>query len=274
MCTLASSNTYLMRPIVRLLRTSVVLLAAAVTPIIASAQADEVQVYQGGLANTGTFNITLHNNFTPKGITLAGFPGGIVPNHSLNGVPEFAYGVNSWFEAGLYLPLYTVAGSGGIAMDGFKLRALVARPDANEKMFVYGLGMELSFNAKRWDTNRVSSEFRPIIGWHFNPVDLIFNPILNTSYKGGLKNLAFVPSTRLAYNANSVWAFAVEEYADFGAVNNLQTGSNGSHQLYGVIDHGGKTWDVEIGAGVGLTNTADKLTLKLILARDLYSRKR
>ncbi|MBL0173275.1 MAG: hypothetical protein IPP90_21835 [Gemmatimonadaceae bacterium] len=83
--------------------------------------------------------------------------------------------------------------------------------------------------------------------WHFNPVDLIFNPILNTSYKGGLKNLAFVPSTRLAYNANSVWAFAVEEYADFGAVNNLQSGSNGSHQLYGVIDHGGKTWDVEVG---------------------------
>lgn len=263
-----------MRLVARLLNTSAVLLAAAVTPLIASAQADEIQVYQGGLANTGTFNITLHNNFTPKGLTVAGFPGGIVPNHSLNGVPEFAYGVNSWFETGLYLPLYTLAESGGIVMDGFKLRALVARPNGNDRTFVYGLGMELSFNAKRWDTNRVSSEFRPIIGWHFTPVDLIVNPILNTSYKGGLKSLVFVPSTRLAYNVNSVWAIAVEEYADFGALNNLQTGSNGSHALYGVIDRGGKTWDVEIGVGVGLTNTADKLTLKLIVARDLYARKK
>lgn len=27
--------------------------------------------------------------------------------HSLNGVPEWAYGVAPWFEAGLYLPLYS-----------------------------------------------------------------------------------------------------------------------------------------------------------------------
>lgn len=240
-------------------------------PTMASAQADEIQVYQGGLANTGTFNITVHNNYTPRGIKLAGFPGGVVPDKSLNGVPEFAYGVTKWFEAGLYLPLYSLQDSAGFGLDGFKLRALAAAPNGADRKFVYGLGMELSFNAKQWATNRVSSEFRPIIGWHFNPVDLIFNPILNTSYQGGFGSLSFVPSTRLAYNVNSVWAVAVEEYAKFGALSDLQTGS---HQLYGVIDHAGKTWDVEVGAGIGLTNAADKFTLKLILARDLYSRKK
>ncbi len=261
--------------VARLLRTSAVLLAlATATSDIAFAQADEIQVYQGGLANKGTFNITVHNNFTPLGIKVAEYAGGIVPNHSLNGVPEFAYGLNSWMELGLYLPLYTVAGTGGIAMDGFKLRALVARPDGANQTFVYGLGFELGFNAKRWDTNRISSEFRPIVGWHFNPVDLIFNPIFDTSYKGGLKSLEFVPSTRLAYNVNSVWAVAVEEYAGYGAVRNLQSMNNASHQLYGVIDRGGATWDVEVGAGVGLTNAADRFTLKLIVARDLYSRKK
>ena len=36
-------------------------------PTTASAQADEIQVYDGGLAPVGTFNLTLHNNFTPQG---------------------------------------------------------------------------------------------------------------------------------------------------------------------------------------------------------------
>jgi hypothetical protein len=34
----------------------------------AFAQTDEIQVYDGGLAPKGVFNLTLHNNFTPKGI--------------------------------------------------------------------------------------------------------------------------------------------------------------------------------------------------------------
>ena len=64
----------------------------------AHAQADEIQVYQGGLAPVGTFNITVHNNFTPKGIKSPAFPGAVTSDHSLNGVPEFAYGVTKWFE--------------------------------------------------------------------------------------------------------------------------------------------------------------------------------
>jgi len=247
--------------------------ALAITPVAASAQADEIQVYTGGLANKGTFNITWHNNYTPNGLKVASFPGGVVPNKSLNGVTEFAYGVNKWFEAGLYLPLYSVADSGGFSLDGFKLRTLFAAPNGDDRKFVYGLGFELSFNAKRWDTKRVTSEFRPILGWHFDPIDLIFNPIFDTSYEGGFKDMEFVPSMRVAYNVNPVWALAVEEYAGFGAVRDLEFGSNASHQLYGVIDRAGKTWDLEFGAGVGLTDSADKFTLKLILARDLYSKK-
>src|ERR1700694_1794894 len=55
---------------------SFALLAAA--PRQAFAQADEIQVYDGGLADTGKFNLTWHNNFTPKGITTPAFPGAVV----------------------------------------------------------------------------------------------------------------------------------------------------------------------------------------------------
>ncbi|MGH6887581.1 MAG: hypothetical protein ACREHF_00010 [Rhizomicrobium sp.] len=67
------------------------------------ARTDEIQVYDAEIA-PGVFNLTLHDNYTPSDRSLLNFPGGIVPNQTLNGVPEWAYGVTDRFEAGLYLP--------------------------------------------------------------------------------------------------------------------------------------------------------------------------
>jgi hypothetical protein len=237
-------------------------------PGLALAQSDEIQVYDGGLAPPGVFNLTLHDNFTPKGLTMPAFPGGVVADKSFNGVPEFALGVTDWFEAGLYLPLYTWDNHTGWGLDGFKLRALFAAPPAGDRRFVYGVNFELSYNARRWDTRRITSEIRPIVGWHLKPVDIIINPILDTSYDG-FGNLQVVPAARVAYNFSSGWAAAVEEYADFGPLHAFLPGAQQAHQLYGVVDHAGKTWEVELGVGVGLTSRSDKLTFKLILARDL-----
>ncbi len=253
-----------------LVRQSLVALVAALIAIPGRsfAQADEIQVYDGGLAPVGVFNLTLHNNYTPNGIKTPGFSGSVVSNKSWNGVPEWALGVTRWFEAGLYLPLYTLDKDKGFGLDGAKLRTLFAVPGADDRTFVYGVNFEFSYNAKRWDEKRFTSEIRPIIGWHLDPVDVIVNPIFDTSYDG-LKNLEFVPSTRVAYNLQGGWAMAVEEYDDFGPVHQFFPGSAQAHQLYGVVDHSGKRWDVEAGVGFGLTNASDKLTLKLILSRDL-----
>lgn len=252
---------------------AVITLLACAGPRLLAAQSDEIQVYQGGLAAPGVLNITLHTNFTPNGLKSPAFPGAVTSDHSLNGVPEFAYGVTRWFEAGLYLPLYSVDKHTGFGLDGFKLRTLFARPDADNHTFVYGANFEFSYNAKRWDTNRFSSEIRPIIGWHLKPFDIIFNPILDTEYDN-FKNLEFAPSTRVAYNVNSSWQAAVEEYADLGTINRLAPSSSQSHQVFAVVDHGGKVWDIEAGVGAGLNNASDKFTLKLIVARDLHAWKR
>jgi hypothetical protein len=237
------------------------------------AQTDEIQVYDGGLAPVGTFNLTLHNNFTPHGIEVPAFPGAVVADKSFNGVPEFALGVTNWFEAGLYLPLYSYDKDSGFGLDGFKLRALFAVPDADHRRFFYGANFEFSINAKRWDTRKFTSEVRPIVGWHFKTVDFIVNPIVDTSYDG-LGQLEFVPSIRAAYNASPVWAIAVEEYADFGPVHHMYAASDQAHQIFLVTDRTGKQWDIEAGIGFGLTSASDGLTLKLILARDLKSFRR
>src|SRR5256884_2331088 len=49
------------------------------------------------------------------------------------------------------------------------------------------------------DALPISSEIRPIIGWHLGRLDLIFNPILDNSYDG-FPGLDFAPATRIAFN--------------------------------------------------------------------------
>ena len=245
----------------------VVAVAAALTGTsVARAQADEIQVYDAGLAQKGVFNLTLHNNYTPRHQD-PGLSGAVTAHKSWNGVPEWAYGVTDWFEAGLYLPLYSYDETMGWGLNGFKLRTLFAVPNADDRRFVYGANFEFSFNAKRWDTKWFTSEVRPIIGWHLDRVDLIFNPIFDTSYDG-LDKLEFVPATRIAYNTSPRWSVAIEEYSDYGSLDELEPAASQGHQLFAVVDRSSPSLDVEAGIGFGLNSATDKVTLKLILSHD------
>lgn len=241
-------------------------IALACTPCIA--QTDEIQVYDAEISPPGIFNLTLHDNFTPSGRAAPDFPGGIVPNHTLNGVPEWAYGVTDWFEAGLYLPLYSIASNLGPVLNGFKVRALFVAPDAAERTFFYGVNFEFSYNARHWDAHRYTSEIRPIIGWHLDQLDIIFNPILDNSYQG-ISRLDFAPATRIAWNLSKTWAVAAEEYDDFGPLRGFYAGNAQTHQLFAVVDWKGEAVSVEGGVGFGLTPSTDNLVLKLILSKDL-----
>src|SRR5436309_12299332 len=73
-------------------RVAAIVLAVLAFPAVAAAQADEIQVYDGGLAAKGTVNLTWHNNFIAKGLTSPAFPGAVAPNRSVNGVTEWALG--------------------------------------------------------------------------------------------------------------------------------------------------------------------------------------
>jgi hypothetical protein len=239
----------------------------------AFAQGDEIQVYDGGLAPKGVFNLTWHNNFTPKGNTTPAFPGAVVADKSWNGVPEWAYGVNSWFEAGLYMPLYSRDKNMGFGADGFKLRTLFAVPNADDRKFFYGSNFEYSYNAKRWDEKRFTSEIRPIIGWHFEKLDFIVNPILDTAYDG-FKNLVFAPSMRLAYNVDDKTAVSVEEYAEYGPLSGFLPASQQSHQIYGVLNRTINKVEIETGIGFGLTDASDRCTVKFMFGFDFNQPKK
>ena len=238
-----------------------------------AAQTDEIQVYDGSLAPPGVFNLTVHNNYAIDGVKTPAFPGGLVSNHTLSGVPEWAWGITDWFEAGLYLPLYSFSSNDGTTFNGLKGRALFAVPNADQRRFFYGVNFEFSYNTSHWDEKHFTSEIRPIVGWHLGHVDLILNPILDNNFEGA-SNLDFAPATRVAYNFSSKWAAAFEEYDDFGPVKHFSPGDERSHQAFGVFDYTGSSISLEGGIGVGRTPASDDLVVKLIVSKDLRTRSR
>jgi hypothetical protein len=233
----------------------------------AHAQTDEIQVYDADINRPGQFSLQLHNNFTPVGRKLPDFEGGIAPNHTLNGVPEWAFGVVDWLEIGAYVPLYSWTGDGRFLIDGAKLRAEFVVPHAQDRSFFYGINFELSFNARYWEPTRNSGEIRPIIGGRIGPVDLIVNPILDTSFQG-VGSLDFAPASRVAYNFSESWAVAIEHYADYGRLSHFEPISRQQQTLFAVIDYKGNPVAVEFGIGHGFTAASDALVLKMILSRD------
>jgi len=234
------------------------------------AQTDEIQVYDAEIAEPGIFNLMIHTNFTPVGRTTGIFPNAIIPNDSVNGAAEWAYGVKPWFEQGLYLPVYSFNSSNhGATINGFKIRELFVRPNAHEHKLFYGMNFEFSVNALYWESRRITSEIRPIVGVHFNRWDLIYNPILDTSYVGGLKGMEFNPAGRVAYNLNDKWAVAAEEYDGFGQLSSFVRSDQQFHEAWAVVDRNGGFLNIETGIGIGWSGGADKVTLKLMLSRDL-----
>ena len=247
----------------------VFLLLAA--PLGARGQTDEIEVYDGAMAEPGTLNLTLHNNFTPSGRTAPAFPGGLVPDRSWNGTAEWAYGLWAGVEAGLYLPLYSLSRNDGFTLDGAKLRLLLAEPGAARRSLVLGVNFELSYNARSWDPHRLSAEIRPILGLHWQRLDVFVNPILDTSFVGGLGDLEFAPAARVAYHLGPQWAVALEEYGDLGPLRGLYPAGRQAHELWAVVDRSATFADLEAGVGFGLTGASDLVMVKLILSRDLYA---
>jgi hypothetical protein len=241
----------------------------------AFAQTDEIQVYDAEIAEPGVVNLMIHSNFTPIGRKDPDFPGAVIPNHSENGAAEWAYGVTPWFEQGLYLPVYSLYSENhGTTYNGFKIRELFVRPNAGDHTFFYGVNFEFSVNQGYWESKKFTTEIRPIIGVHLHPIDLIFNPIMDTNYTGGFRGLQFNPATRVAYNLPSNWTVAVEEYAGFGAFGHFESVHNQFQEVWAVMDRNTKYVNIETGVGFGVTAGADRLTLKLMVSRDLNSRKK
>jgi hypothetical protein len=234
----------------------------------AAMAADEIQVYNAEINRPGQVTLQMHGNWIARGRTTAGFPGGLVPEGSINGTPEFALGLTDSWEVGLYLP-YAVTRSGDFEPGGIKLRTLVASPFAHDRRFFYGVNVEISDQPLLFEGNHWNSEIRPILGWRRSRFELILNPIVDVPLSGARRAFDFAPAARLAFLVSNVWAAGLEHYADLGPIDRFSRSSQRLQELFAVADYSGQALDLDFGIGRGLTPGSDDWTVKAILGWNL-----
>src|SRR4051812_28987561 len=159
------------------------LLAGLVLSLMSAQSAkatDEIQVYNAGIAAPGQLTIQQHLNYIALGQKDPPFPGGFASHGSLNGTPEFAYGVTDWWEVGLYLPF--AVQNRQFLSDAFKLRTLFVSPNAGQRNFFYGINFEFSNETPKFSQTRFGMEIRPIIGVRQGDWELIVNPIVDIGF--------------------------------------------------------------------------------------------
>ncbi len=116
------------------------------------------------IAKVGQWTFQLHNNYAFIGRKEPDFPGGLVPNHALQGTGEWAYGITDWWEMGFYTP-YAVDQELTPYSNAIKIRQLFVIPNAAEREFFYGVNFEFSYAMPQFLDTRWLIEMRPIVGW-------------------------------------------------------------------------------------------------------------
>ncbi len=223
---------------------------------------DEIQVYNAGIAAPGQFTIQQHLNYIALGQKDPPFPGGFASDGSLNGTPEFAYGVTDWWEVGLYLPF--AVQNRQFLSDAFKLRTLFVSPNAGQRDFFYGINFEFSNETPKFSQTRFGMEIRPIIGVRQGAWEFIVNPIVDTGF-GKNGEADFTPAARVARKLSPDLSIGLEHYADLGEIGNFKKLNDQQHTLFAVTDFKLGAFGVNFGVGYGLTPASDRWVIKTIV---------
>jgi hypothetical protein len=223
---------------------------------------DEIQVYNAGIAEVGQFTIQQHLNYIPLGVKEPPFPGGLISHNSINGTPEFAYGITDWWEVGLYLP-FSVKDQ-KFYSDAFKLRTLFVSPHAGDRNFFYGVNFELSNETPPFAQTRFAMEIRPIIGVRNDTFEFIVNPIVDIGF-GKYGEADFAPAARLARKFGTDLYAGFEYYSDLGKIGDFKPFAEQQHTLFAVTDFKLGVFGVNFGVGYGLTPASDRWVVKTII---------
>jgi hypothetical protein len=224
---------------------------------------DEIQVYNAEIAAVGQWTYEQHVNYAAVGQTQPEFPGGFTSNRSLQGTPEFAYGITDWWEGGFYLP-FAVTSAGELLSDGAKIRSLFVVPDAAKRSFFYGVNFELGYELPPFAPEPWALEIRPIVGVRNAQWEFIVNPIVDVSF-GSAGEADFAPAMRLARSLGDDRFIGLEYYSNFGKIGDFLPLPQQSQQLFAVTDFKVNTLDVELGVGYGFTPGSDRLLFKAII---------
>jgi len=228
----------------------------------------EIQVYSSPTQAKGSTMFELHSNYTFNGSTEV--VDGVIPsNHSLHETVEITTGFTPIFETGVYLFTNYTPGY-GYQIVGTHIRPRVVAPADWGIPFGLSLSVEVGYQKPAYANETWSLEIRPIIDKQWGNLYVSINPTfgiaLQSQYVGSVPT--FEPNVKLSYNLFKNAAFGVEYYGDMGPITQFDSGPQQNHALFIAYDmQNNAKWELNIGAGFGLTPTTDPFVFKVILGR-------
>ena len=243
--------------------------AAAMCGQPASAAPEEVQVYMDELNPRATPGLDVHINDVASGTAGADYPGGEASLHRWRITPEFSYGLGDGFEAGLYLPMATIAGDGVFRVDGVKARVKWLAPHGEEG-FYWGLNYEVGKSAYRLDQNGWNNEIKLIGGWRNNRWLVAVNGNVDFALSGPAPGPATLEiATKAGYKLSPRTTLGIESYNEVGPLRDPLLAFNhlgqSEHSTYLVADTNFHGWDLNAGLGKGYGGNGDSIIVKFIV---------
>jgi len=230
----------------------------------------EIQVYASQTQTKGSTMFELHSNYTFKGSTQ--IVNGVLPsNHSLHETVEITTGITAVFETGVYLFTNYTPGY-GYQIVGMHLRPRVMVPADWEIPVGLSLSMEIGYQKPAYADNEWSLEIRPIIDKQWDRFYASLNPTFGIALQSNYNNSVptFAPNVKLSYAVWKNTGLGIEYYGDLGPVTNFDQGTQQNHALFIAYDLlNNARWELNIGAGFGLTPATDPFVFKLIMGRKI-----
>jgi hypothetical protein len=251
------------------MRVTWVLIALAAMAPLASAQDNyEIQVYGADLVPTHATMVEFHTNFAGSGRKAT--EDGVRPtNHALHETLEVTHGFSDWFETGFYL--FTSARAGdGYQFVGTHVRPRFSVPARYHLPVGLSLSQEIGYQRRAYSPDTWTWEIRPIIDQQLGRLYWSFNPALERALKGeGVSSgFEFAPNAVVTYDVTKRVSAALEYYGGFGPLKDLQPWRAGAQQIFPAVNIDfGPEWEFNAGVGVGLTDSADRLLVKVIVGR-------
>jgi hypothetical protein len=228
----------------------------------------EIQVYGSQTQAPKSMIIELHSNYTFNGQTET-IKGVYPSNHALHETVEITTGITPIFETGFYLFTSYIPGH-GYAVVGSHIRPRIMAPQKWNLPVGLSMSVEFGYQRPEYSEDTWSLELRPIIDKQWKKLYVSFNPTLGIALKSEYNNStpSFEPNLKVGYAFWKNTSFGLEYYGDCGSINNFDRLPQESHTLFLAYDLLNNIhWELNIGAGFGLTQATDGFVFKVLIGR-------
>jgi hypothetical protein len=258
------------------MRNSFLLLPFLCIPFLLVAQDNyEIQVYGSQTQQKGSAIFELHSNYTFNGEKEV--VDGVIPsNHALHETLEITQGITDIFEIGAYMFTNYTPGY-GYKVIGTHIRPRIMAPAKWKLPVGLSLSVEAGYQDSAYSNQTWSLEIRPIIDKQWDKLYISFNPTLGIALKSTYSNSTptFEPNLKVAYSFFKNTALGIEYYGDTGPVNVPESLPQQAHAIFIAADMlNNPHWELNAGAGFGLTPATDSFVFKVIVGRRVYWKKK